>query len=102
MKSVLGTSKREIFDKKIMFTAGEALEECQSKEEAENELADGTKDDMYLWVTDAPDEILPLDPSLVRINTYFGVNKIGKMTNRPPPKGEQDPENRGTFLHVLS
>lgn len=85
MKSVLGTSKRECFDKKIIFSTKEALEECQDENEVKDELADGYDDDIYMWVSDAPDDLLPLDPSLVRINTFFGVNKIGKMTNRPAP-----------------
>lgn len=59
MKSVLGTSQREMFDKKIIFKVQEALEECSSKEEATKELAGDAPDDLYIWITDAPDEIQP-------------------------------------------
>ena len=55
-----------------------------------------------MWITNPPEDILPLDPSLVRIDTYFGVNKIGKMDNWPEPKSDNEPENRGVYLHVLT
>lgn len=66
------------------------------------QLEDGDPDDLYMWVTDAPDSILPQNPNHVRINTYFGINKIGSMSKRPPASGPNDPENRGVFLHVLT
>lgn len=102
MKSILGTSKREMFDKKITFTAQEAIEECQTKEEIETEMAECHPNEIYAWVTNPPDSVLPLDPSLVRIDTFFGINKYGLMSKRPPPQASNDPENRGVFLHVFT
>lgn len=100
-KSILKTTPREMFDKKIMFKAQDALDECDDQEK-EKELGLGSPEDMYLWVSECADELLEMSPDLVRINTILGISVIGTMKNKPAPTSPNQPENRGVFMHCVS
>ena len=99
-KSVLKTAVREMFDKKIIFTAQDALDEY---EDPKAELDFGSPDDIYMWVTEAPNELLEIKPGNVRIHSHFGCTRIGRMSTRPyDPTMKDQPEVRGVYLHCYS
>ena len=76
---MVGVSQREFLDKRVFFHKSEV-----------KELEEGENDDIFVWLSAAPNEIFPEEPSkYVRAETIFGFMRIGKM------------ENGGTFLHVV-
>lgn len=81
-KPILGTSTREMLDKKIIFKCQEALDEC---DDPEAELGDGQPDDIYVWATSAPNEMHEIKPGSCRIDTFLGVMIIGRMNEKHCP-----------------
>ena len=58
-KAVFGTSQREFIDKRIIFD-------------------DTDSEDIYMYVTHAPDPLSPLNHNYVRANALLGINKISR------------------------
>ena len=78
-KSVIGTAQREFIDKKIYFRASDAEE------------VDPMQDDIYLWVTSAPDELVPITSSYVRSDSLLGIQRMGRRKDGKP----------GCYLHCI-
>ena len=72
MKPVAGTSAREFLDKKIWFRdsdTGDAVEEGYN--------------DIYCWITSAPDSFWPIEKKIVRAQGIIGISRFGKRRDGP-------------------
>jgi len=72
MKPVAKTSKREFLDKKIWFResdTGDTFEEGYN--------------DIYLWITSAPDSFWPITKDIVRADGLIGITRFGKRRDGP-------------------
>ena len=79
-KSVIGTDPREFIDKKIFFKTSEV------------ENVPVEDDEIYLWVTSAPDEVIPPNPKkYVRSDSLLGINRMGRRKDGKP----------GCYLHCI-
>lgn len=99
-KSILNTTQRDFIDKKFIFTKGEA------KIKDGTDHASDDDDDIYLWVTSAPDEVYPVDANSCRATSLFGIIRIGRVKNWPHAtrhfqKHDMDPSS-GCYLHIMS
>lgn len=70
-------------------------------EEPETELGNGSADDIYEWFTSIPDELCPVKKGIVRADSILGINRIGRMTNRPIRTSDNMPENKGTCISCV-
>ena len=80
-KTVANAQQRDFIDKKIWFTTSEA-----------EGGPPHPHDDVYIYVSAAPDELHPIDDRFCRGDTIFGYNKIGKRKDGKP----------GCYIHCNS
>ena len=70
-------------------------------DDPQSELGDGDANDIYIWTTSAPDELSPIDKKVaVRADSILGVTRIGQMSKKQPPTSDNEPENKGLYMHV--
>jgi hypothetical protein len=78
-KGVVGTQSRDFVDKKVIFWTSDVDPSTEDNE-------------IYMWVTAAPDEILPVDKAqCTRAYSVLGVQRIGRRKNGLP----------GCYLHAI-
>ena len=81
-KSVIGTQQREFIDKKIYFRTSDVQPDVDPQD-----------DEIYMWVTSAPNELHPVDPSkFTRADTLLGIQRMGRRKDGKP----------GCYLHAIS
>lgn len=72
MKSVASTAQREFLDKKIWFRESDI---DGNVEEDQN--------DIYLWITSAPDSFWPMNKKYVRADALIGLSRIARRKDGP-------------------
>ena len=98
LKPLFNTSSRQLEEKRFFFSSQETIEMA---DDPVVELADGHTDDIYEWFSSIPNELRPAAKSHVRADTIFGINRYGKIANRPPKASPEMPENRGVYLSCV-
>lgn len=63
---------RDSCEKSFFFTADQAIASV-SDVEADEELGDGTLEDIYIWASSCPNEIYPPEEGAVRTQRPFGL-----------------------------
>ena len=81
-KTVANTQQRDFIDKKIWFTTSEASGTAVNEED----------DEIYVYVTSAPNELYAIDDRYMRGDTLFGYNRIGRRKDGKP----------GCYIHCNS
>lgn len=99
LKPVLKSYSRELLEKRFFFQSQRALD---MSENAQEELGTGFADDVYEYLTSMPDNVMEKNKNYVRADTPLGMNRIGRMTNRPPKTSNAMPENRGCYTCFVS
>lgn len=80
-RAVAGVQQRDFVDKKLWFKTSQAEGTPPSVD-----------DEVYVFVSSAPDELYPVDSRYTRGDTLVGYNRIGKRKDGKP----------GCYLHCVS
>ena len=62
-KSVIGTAPRQFIDKKVFFRTSDI----------DPSVKETDKDEIYIWVSSAPDNLYPCDSKYVRATSILGI-----------------------------
>ena len=90
-----------------MFTRRQALESEYGRELENFDAADGDLDDIFMWVTSAPDDLYPLSTKYVRSDSIVGIIRIGRIATWPAAmehlrKHEVDLSQGGCYMHYIN
>lgn len=88
--------QRELIEKKVYFTLGQAIQGLSDEEKAA-ELVGGSEDEIYVWRSSLPDQFYPKNSEGVRMTREIGFHKIGYCKDLPGDRRR----SKGVYLHDM-